>query len=948
MISKRKRIEYHKQFRINRMRKLSLILLVSLLTSFTLMAQTKAKGVIKVAGSGSPLAGVTVTLLQQNISTQTNAKGEFVLSYLQAGNDELSISMEGYFTQIKLVNLKANSENDYGVIELKADVQEEVKQETTLQLSEKELTEDEGRVSQNTSTSLSSKGDIYNSQASYSFSPMRFNVRGYDNDYESTYINGIHFNGMERGGFNYSAFGGLNDAMRNQDNVDGLSANSFSFGNLGGATNINTKASSYAAGSKGGVAFSNRSYKVRGSFLHATGLLSNGWAFTGSAAVRWAEEGVTEGTFYKSFAYFLSAEKVFNKQHSLSIVTFGSPTERGQSSSATDEVYSLANSTYYNSYWGYQNGEKRNSRIVKSFDPTLILSHEFKIDSKQMLRTGIAYHYSLYSNSALNFFNAPDPRPDYYRNLPSYKYDGQIALDGSINGFPNEDIAKEEIKSWNDRNPQITQIDWNTLYQANYRNNEKNPTGNAKYALERRHNDLMETTFNSTYTNQLNKKLKITAGVEAKSSKGIHYKTMDDLMGANQWIDVDQFAERDLTGLLLGKDPSIAQNDLRNPNRVIKNGDKFGYDYDIDILTANAFVQNQWTLFNLDFYYAAKVSYTEFSRFGRMENGRAKADSAQSYGRGATWSKVTPSFKAGLTYKIDSRNRIELNGLAEYKAPIPNNAYVSPRIKDGFVPGISQEKILSYDLTYSFTYPGVRGRITGFQTYSKDGIELSSYYDDSYQTFINHSLSGVNKLYSGIELGLEVKLNNSFKLTLAGTISDHHYTDSVTGVLSPENGAFADQRDIVFLKGVKLASGPQTAGSIALDYFHPKMWFATLTLNYFDNNYLDIAPLRFTKKYYSMYQSQIQNEVLGAQEKLKGGFMLDASVGKVIYLKNRQSLNFNLSANNLLDAKIKTGGFQQARVDIDHSVLTGNVYKFPPKYYYALGINFFATISYKF
>ena len=128
------------------MRKLSLILLVSLLSSFTLIAQTRAKGVVKVAGSGSPLAGVTVTLLHQNISTQTNAKGEFSLSYLQSGDEELSVYLEGYFIQIKLVNLKSGQLNDFGVIELKADVQEETKQEATLQLSEKELTEEEGRV----------------------------------------------------------------------------------------------------------------------------------------------------------------------------------------------------------------------------------------------------------------------------------------------------------------------------------------------------------------------------------------------------------------------------------------------------------------------------------------------------------------------------------------------------------------------------------------------------------------------------------------------------------------------------------------------------------------------------------------------------------------------------------------------------------------------------------
>ncbi len=558
------------------MRKLSLILFVSLLASFSLMAQTTAKGVIKAAGSGSPLAGVTITLLQQDITTKTNANGEFTLSLLKPGDDELSIAMEGYFTQIKLVNLKSNAVNDLGVIELKADVEDEVKQEAVLQLSENELSSDESRSAQNVSGSLSSKGDVYYSQANFAFTPMRFRTRGYDNDYESTYINGVHFNGLEGGDFNYSALGGLNDAMRNQDEVNGLVANSFSFGNLGGSTNINTRASSYAAGSKASVAYTNRAYKLRGSYTYATGLQANGWAFAGSAVVRWADKGIIDGTFYNSIGYFLSAEKVINKQHSISIVTFGAPTQRAQSAANTQETYDLVKSIYYNPYWGYQDGQVRNSRVVKSFDPTVILSHDFKIDENQRLRTGLAYHYSMYSNSALNFYNAPDPSPNYYRNLPSFQTDA--------------DMAAQVTKLWQ-TDPNTSQLNWTSLYQANLRNNTANPTGSAKYALERRHNDLMETTLNSTYTNQLSKELKLTAGLEGKMSKAMHYKTMDDLMGANQWIDIDQFAERDFPA-----NPNVIQNDLRNPNRVIKVGDIFGYNYDINILHGAAFIQNEWVL----------------------------------------------------------------------------------------------------------------------------------------------------------------------------------------------------------------------------------------------------------------------------------------------------------------------------------------------------------------
>ena len=911
------------------MRKLSLILLVSILTSFSLIAQTTAKGVIKVAGSGSPLSGVTITLLQQNISTQTNANGEFILSLLQSGDDELSVSREGYFTQIKLVNLKSSQVNDLGVIELKADVQEEIKQEIVLQLSENELNSDESRASQNVSGSLSSKGDVYTAQTSFSFSPMRFRTRGYDQDFESTYINGVHFNGLERESFNYSSLGGLNDAMRNQEEVNGLEANSFSYGNLGSATNINTKASTYAIGTKASLAYTNRAYKLRGAVTHATGLMSNGWAFAASAVVRWADKGIVDGTFYNSAGYFLSAEKVLNKHHSFSLVTFGAPTQRAQQAAVTQETFDLVKSIYYNPYWGYQDGKVRNSRVVKSFDPTVILSHDFKINEKQRLRTGVAFHYSLYSNSALGFYNAPDPSPNYYRYLPSFQTDQSI---------------KDQITEMWQTDSNVSQIDWAALYQANYRNNVVDANGSAKYVIERRHNNLMETTLNSTYVNQLSKELKLTAGIEGKTSKGMHYKTMDDLLGGKQWIDIDQFSERDFP-----TNPNIIQNDIRNPNAVIRTGDIFGYNYDMNILHGSAFLQNEWVLPQLDIFYAGKVTYTQFSRFGYMENGRAAAINEISYGQGKTWFFIDPSLKAGATYKIDGRNRITVNAIAETRAPLASNSYISERIKDTRIPNLQSEKILSYDLGYSFTFPTIRGRISGFRTHILGSSEMLGYYDDEYRTFINHILTKSDKIYQGIEAGISAKLNTSFTLSIAGTFADYHYTNNALGIKSPENGAFADLQDTVMTNGLKVSTGPQLAANITLDYFGPKMWFADITLNYFDNNYLDFAPNRFTKLNMAKYNDAALL-ALGTQEKLKGGFLLDASVGKLIYLKNRHSLNFNLSLSNILNnTKMITGGYQQARLPLlDGAIDSSGLNRFPSKYYYAWGFNLFFNIGYKF
>ena len=98
------------------------------------------------------------------------------------------------------------------------------------------------------------------------------------------------------------------------------------------------------------------------------------------------------------------------------------------------------------------------------------------------------------------------------------------------------------------------------------------------------------------------------------------------------------------------------------------------------------------------------------------------------------------------------------------------------------------------------------------------------------------------------------------------------------------------------------------------------------------------------------YTTQAMVDALGTQERLKGGFLLDASIGKLIYLPQRRSLNFNLSMSNILNnQKMITGGFQQARLPlVDGAIDATNLNRFPNKYYYAWGFNMFLNIGYRF
>lgn len=91
------------------------------------------------------------------------------------------------------------------------------------------------------------------------------------------------------------------------------------------------------------------------------------------------------------------------------------------------------------------------------------------------------------------------------------------------------------------------------------------------------------------------------------------------------------------------------------------------------------------------------------------------------------------------------------------------------------------------------------------------------------------------------------------------------------------------------------------------------------------------------------------------QQKSNGGFMLDLSIGKSIWLK-KGSLSINLMITNVLNnTKLCTGGYEQGRMNFSVNSETGEVgstrlYKFDknPKKYYAYGINGMLNIAYKF
>jgi len=794
--------------------------------------------------------------------------------------------------------------------------------------------EDENAENQDVSGLLQSSRDVFNSTAGFNFSAARYRIRGYDSENYITTMNGVTLNNPETGRAIWALWGGLNDVTRYQETKNGISASSLTFGGIGGSSNINARPTALRKGTNISYGLANRTYQHRIMLTHSTGMMSNGLAVAISGSGRYSNEGYVDGTSFSGGSYFVSIEKKINDKHSLGFVGFGAPTVQGRNSITTQETYTLTGNNYYNSYWGYQNGEKRNSRVRNTHQPYLMLNHYFDISKKTHLTSSLYYTFGKSGNTRLNWNNTADPRPEYWKNLPS-----------AFEAPGDEALFAQQTALWESQNPTTTQLDWDHFYFANSKNlftlenvdgTGASVTGNrAKYIVEEQRSDVYDYGFNTAVTHKLSEKLLLSGGARVSIYKSENFKVLNDLLGAEFWVDTDQFAARDF------KDPDAAQADLNNPNKLVKEGDRFGYDYDININTYHAFGQIEGTLSKLDWYAGLSVTQTSFWRTGNMKNGLFPANS---YGDSEKQNFFNYGAKAGVVYKLTGRHLITANGAYITRAPLARTAYLSPRTRDQVVDDLKDEKILSGDLNYIVRYPKVKTRATVFYTSIEDKTWSRSFYHDELRTFVNYNMTGVDQLFVGMEFGAEVNLTSTITATGTFASGDFTYNSRPTATIIQDNSTqLLEENKTIYLKNYKLGDSPQTASSIGLRYRSPKYWFVGADFNYFTDIYIQVNPDRRSESVVSnLVNTDPQVEQILEQTELGDDYTINFYAGKSWKIK-QYFIRINLNINNVLNNKdFQTGGFEQLRYN------KTNIDKFPPMVGYMLGRTYFAMVSFSF
>lgn len=912
-----------------------LILMMSLLSLGAYAQDGGIKGKVVSRAGRIALGNVRITMTPGDVTTTTDAQGNFEIENVPGGEYSLLFEAAEFEPLTLAVRVERMMRDIHTVILVPALPQQTLDDAVFAEFDTETMDD-----AQALPTSLSASKDIFNNIASYKFSEMRFNVRGYDSQYQDVYMNGIQLNDALTGYTPWSLWSGLNDATRNQEVSTGLIASDVGLGGIGGTTNINTSPSQMRKGLRASLVNGNSMYRFRAMVTYASGYQDNGWSYAFSLSTRQGGNSYVDGVYYNAYGYFAAVEKQFGTRHRLALSLLGAPTERGAQQASTQEAYDLVGNNYYNPNWGWQDGKRRNARVRNNHEPLLMLNYTFDITDRSKLELASSLRFGKNGYSALTWQNGPDPRPDYYRYLPSY-----YKLDGNTQG------AAMQMVYWQDNYMDIRHMRWDQMYQTNYiqgdQLNETYPGRRSNYMVEERHTDQLDWNLVANFAHIFRNSSKINGGVSLRMNRTEYYSQVKDLLGGEYWLDIDKFAERDF-----GSDAIAYQNNLDyywshgNKAHAAKVGDKYSYDYNAHVIKTRAWAAYNFNLGGLGVTVGGEVGHTSLWREGLWRKGlfidNSKGDSK-------TQNYFTYKAKGNFNYRFSAAHSIEANVIYMQEAPEFQAAFVSPRTRNTATPGIEAERVLGVDASYNLRVGDLKARISGYYTRIYDQSKVISYYDDVAATYTNFAMSGIDKLHFGLEAAVSIPLYRGLALNGAVSWGQYTYDSDPYYVQTQDNSGGIVSAGKVYWKDFRVESTPQTAVNVGLSYRTSNNIFLAADFNYYDNMYLSMSPIYRTDAVITGGMSPEDIAYMRHQEKFDSAYTLNASIGKNWYIHRLYTLGFSLEVKNILNNQdIKTGGYEQTRLSKNTETTVTSYQPFDSKYFYMFGTTYYLNIYFRF
>ncbi len=602
--------------------------------------------------------------------------------------------------------------------------------------------------------------------------------------------------------------------------------------------------------------------------------LKRGWQLGLYADGRWGSDYRVRGLYTHTLRLAFRAEKRWGDRLRLGFVGLFAPTERTTASTSTREAFDLVGDNYYNPAWGFDRGEVRSARVRRELLPLLAASFEARLSASTRLRLTTLGEFGFLKHSSLGWFDARTPQPDNYRYMPSY--------------FTDPTTAEWVAERWRTHDSRYTQIDWQELRRQNSFSRD-----GARYAVQDEVEGVTDVQLRLAARTEVGELLTIRYGLDLGYSLSCRYLELNDLLDADYLLDIDYY--------LLDDDSfaSSLQNDLHNPNRKVRQGERFGYYYAFEKRRAGAFLGADYRADRWHADVRLHLGQTTIWRDGFYEKELYAASGSYGPSRKLRFNPYTFAVRVG--YAFTPRRYLALSARIEERVPDAEDLFLQPEYNNRTIDRPVARQFTDLDLTYRHRGRSIEWNAAAFLHLVRNGIEAGRYYDDLSQLFTDRLVEQIGLCSYGIEAAATLYPADAWRIDLALSALQASYVGSPEVTLwSDRDNLLLSDRSQSYMGHCTPGGVPQLTALAAISYYG-KGWGAAGNLSYAGLRYAHPDFMRRTLRVAS--QAADSEETFNTfmnQERLPDLFRVDLSAWKSFRLKRNCRLVLYAALRNLL------------------------------------------------
>ncbi|MGG6229847.1 TonB-dependent receptor [Tenacibaculum sp. SDUM215027] len=886
------------------------VLLVALFfVTATVLGQTKITGTV-VDEMGEPLPGANVVVKGTTNGSATDFDGKFMLN-ASSNSGVVVVSFVGYTNK----EVSFSGVSDLGTIALEpSNVLSEVvitglidiakDRETPVAVSTIKAAEIQEKLgSQEFPEILNNTPSVYATKSGGGFGDARINIRGFSQENVAVLINGVPVNDMENGSVYWSNWAGLSDVTTAMQVQRGLGSSKLAISSVGGTVNILAKATDKKEGGSALVSYGNDNY-LKTLATYSTGKSENGFAASFLFS-RTAGDGYANGTEFEGYNYFVGLGWEPNDSHDFQFMLTGAPQTHNQRTGSFFNRATLADYLKYGTKYNFNDGTLNGEEFLwtKNFyhKPVISLNWNWDINEVSSLSTSAYVSFGRgggtgdigrlggnFANSS-RFRNPGNGLVEYdqivaansgqggnftsgysYTNTPDFQTGTFIVNDDSLFGnrepFPSENPA-DRLDGVNRRNGAIRRASINS---HNW------------YGLL------------SNFNTELNENLTLDLGIDVRSYTGIHYRRIDNLLGADGYRDNDNVNK---PFNVLTTEYSSDIGSLWNVFRSTDDEEKIDYHNDGKVRWLGAFAQLEYKNDDISAFLQGSVSNQGFKRIDYFNY--LDSDPKQE----TDWQNIFGgNIKGGINWNINENHNIFANGGYYSKQPFFDAVFLN--FKNDINPDPRNEKVIGAELGYGYRTERFRANLNLYRTQWKDRfISVTSSFDvnetpnnDNDDVPGRADLQGVEQVHMGAELDFTYDIIEDVRLIGMVSYGDWRYASDVTAryrndsgdaILNPTTGQ--PETATLYLDDVKVGNAAQTTARIGIEV---KPW---------KNFKIDFSQRFIDRLYARINADDFDSADHSGSLQLPGYSLTDLGLSYKLNLgkESNQSLKFRFNVNNL-------------------------------------------------